>query len=90
MSVQTVQKASEKRIIALFVVFQTVLLVAFVVLTMIANHGNKKSLALAAAASAAARVVECSSVTASGLAAVSTAELGLHESGWTRGTRDGV
>jgi hypothetical protein len=37
-----------------------------------------------------ARVVECSSVTASGLAAASTAELGLHESGWTRGTRDGV
>jgi len=35
-------------------------------------------------------VVECSSVTASGLAAASTAELGLHESGWTRGTRDGV
>lgn len=48
------------------------------------------SLALAATASAPARVVECSSVTASGLAAVSTAELGLHESGWTRGTRDGV
>jgi hypothetical protein len=37
-----------------------------------------------------ARVVECSSVPASGLAAASTAELGLHESGWTRGTRDGV
>jgi hypothetical protein len=29
-------------------------------------------------------------VTASGLVAASTAELGLHESGWTRGTRDGV
>jgi hypothetical protein len=37
-----------------------------------------------------ARVVECSSVTASGLAAASTTELGLHDSGWTRGTRDGV
>jgi hypothetical protein len=48
------------------------------------------SLALADAAPLAARVVECSSVTASGLAAASTAELGLHESGWTRGTRDGV
>ena len=48
------------------------------------------SLALAGAAAFPARVVECSSVTASGLAAASTAELGLHESGWTRGTRDGV
>jgi hypothetical protein len=48
------------------------------------------SLALAGAAAFPARVVECSSVTASGLAAASTAELGLHETGWTRGTRDGV
>ena len=48
------------------------------------------SLALAGAAAMPARVVECSSVTASGLAAASTAELGLHESVWTRGTRDGV
>ena len=48
------------------------------------------SLALAGAAAMPARVVECSSVTASGLAAASTAELGLHESGWTRGTRDGI
>jgi hypothetical protein len=48
------------------------------------------SLALAGAVALPARVVECSSVTASGLAAASTAELGLHESGWTRGTRDGV
>ena len=48
------------------------------------------SLALAGAAAFPARVVECSSVTASGLVAASTAELGLHESGWTRGTRDGV
>jgi len=48
------------------------------------------ALALAGAAAFPARVVECSSVTASGLAAASTAELGLHESGWTRGTRDGV
>ena len=38
----------------------------------------------------AARVVECSSLTASGMAAASTAELGRHESGWTRGTREGV
>lgn len=48
------------------------------------------ALALAYAAAVPARVVECSSVTASGLAAASTAELGPHESGWTRGTRDGV
>ena len=48
------------------------------------------SLALVGAAPFPARVVECSSVTASGLAAASTAELGLHESGWTRGTRDGL
>ena len=48
------------------------------------------SLALAGAAAFPARVVECSSVTASGLVAASTAELGLDESGWTRGTRDGV
>jgi len=48
------------------------------------------SLALAGAAALSARVVECSTAGASGLAAASTAELGLHESGWTRGTRDGV
>jgi hypothetical protein len=48
------------------------------------------ALALAGAAGSSARVVECSTVGASGLAAASTAELGLHESGWTRGTRDGV
>lgn len=47
------------------------------------------ALALACAA-APARAVECSSLTASGLAAASTAELGQHESGWTRGTRDGI
>jgi len=48
------------------------------------------SLALAGAAAMPARVVECSSAGASGLAAASTAELGLHDSGWTRGTLDGV
>lgn len=48
------------------------------------------ALALAGAAALPARVVECSSLTASGLGAASTAELGVHESGWTRGTRDGV
>ena len=48
------------------------------------------SLALAGVAAMPARVVECSTAGASGLAAASTAELGLHASGWTRGTRDGV
>jgi hypothetical protein len=48
------------------------------------------ALALAGASGQPARVVECSSVSASGLAAASTAELGGHGSGWTRGTRDGV
>ena len=48
------------------------------------------ALALAGAAAFPARVVECSSVTVSGLVAASTAELGLHKSGWRRGTRDGV
>lgn len=51
------------------------------------------ALALAIAAIDAigpARVVECCTVTASGLAAASTAELGRHSSGWVQGSRDGV
>jgi len=36
------------------------------------------------------RVVECCSATSSGLAAASTAELGRHDSGWVRGTRERV
>lgn len=48
------------------------------------------ALALATAAAPASRVVECASVTGSGLAAASTAELGPHHSGWTRGTRGEV
>lgn len=36
------------------------------------------------------RVVECCSVTASGLAAATTAELGPHPAGWVQGTRDNV
>lgn len=36
------------------------------------------------------RVVECCTVTASGLAGASTAELGLHPSGWQLGRRDHV
>lgn len=38
----------------------------------------------------AARVVDCGSLTASGLAAASTSELGRHPSGWRRGTRGDV
>ena len=37
------------------------------------------------AAAAPVRVVECCSITASGLAAASTAELGLHPAGWRQG-----
>jgi hypothetical protein len=48
------------------------------------------ALAMATAAEPPSRVVECSPVTASGLAAASTAELGLGCSGWTRGTRGEV
>ena len=45
------------------------------------------ALALATAAQTGARVVECSSATSSGLAAASTAELGVHPSGWAQGIR---
>lgn len=54
------------------------------------------ALALATAASspdagiARTRVVECCSVTASGLAAATTAELGPHPAGWVQGTRGEV
>ncbi|WP_295695926.1 hypothetical protein [Lapillicoccus sp.] len=54
------------------------------------------ALALATAASSPdtgagrTRVVECCSVTASGLAAATTAELGPHSSGWVQGTRGEV
>lgn len=47
------------------------------------------ALAIATAAKAS-RVVECCSVTASGLAASPTAELGQAPEGWSRGTRDSV
>ncbi len=43
------------------------------------------ALAVALAAHTPARVVECCTATASGLAAASTAELGVHESGWRQG-----
>ncbi|MEJ7742393.1 MAG: hypothetical protein WKF73_07505 [Nocardioidaceae bacterium] len=47
-------------------------------------------MAIATAADGPARVIECSPITASGLAAASTAELGVHVSGWVQGTRDQV
>ncbi len=48
------------------------------------------ALAVALTAAAPVRVIECCSVTASGLAAASTAELGLHPTGWRQGKRDHV
>lgn len=48
------------------------------------------ALALASASSVPARVVECCSASASGLASASTAELGPTGSGWRRGLRDGL
>ncbi len=43
-----------------------------------------------ATAAGAARVVECCTLTASGLVAASTGELGRHRSGWNQGHRDQV
>jgi hypothetical protein len=48
------------------------------------------AVALALAAGRPARVVECCSAAASGLAAASTAELGVHATGWRQGTRNRV
>jgi hypothetical protein len=48
------------------------------------------ALALATAATPPARVLECCSLTDSGLVAASTAELGVREPGWARGTRGEV
>ena len=49
------------------------------------------ALAMGLAATVPVRVVECGSVTTSGLAAASTAELGLHpDGGWLQGRRDHV
>lgn len=48
------------------------------------------ALAVALAAQIPARVLECCSASASGLAAASIAELGLHRSGWRHGRRDQV
>ncbi len=48
------------------------------------------ALALATSVEGPARVVECASASASGLAAASTAELGADGHGWVYGTRDHV
>lgn len=63
------------------------------VLPVIGCGGNTgaSTVALAIATVAeSARVVECCTVTATGLAAAATAELGRVGKGWTRGTRDNV
>ena len=48
------------------------------------------AVALASAAEGSARVVECASSTATGLAAASTVELGATSDGWVQGSRDQV
>ncbi len=48
------------------------------------------ALALATVAEGSARVLECCTVTASGLVGASTAELGCRQRGWTQGRRGGV
>lgn len=63
------------------------------VLPVIGCGGNTgaSTVALAiATVAASARVVECCTVTATGLAAAATAELGRVDNGWIRGTRDSV
>lgn len=48
------------------------------------------ALAMGLAAPEPVRVVECCSASASGIAAASTTELGLHPAGWRQGNRDHV
>lgn len=64
------------------------------VLAVIGSSGSSgaSTVALAVALSAAVpvRVVECCSASASGLAAATTAELGLHPTGWRQGRREQV
>jgi hypothetical protein len=54
-----------------------------------ASGASTIALAVATAAGGSPRILECRGAT-SGLAAASTAELGLHPSGWRRGIRGGV
>ncbi|TQM63810.1 hypothetical protein [Humibacillus xanthopallidus] len=63
------------------------------VLTVIGCHGCAGATTLAVAiatASGAARVIECATATASGLAAAATAELGHTGNSWSQGRRDRV
>lgn len=61
------------------------------VLGVVGSAGTSTvALALALGAERPARVVECGPAIASGLASASTAELGLHETGWRQGKRDTV
>ena len=64
------------------------------VLAVIGTSGSSGAstvaLALALSAKQPARVVECCSASASGLAAATTAELGLHPAGWRQGRREQV
>jgi hypothetical protein len=55
-----------------------------------ASGASTIALAVASAAGRSARILDCRSATTSGLAAASTAELGLHPSGWRRGMRGDV
>lgn len=64
------------------------------VLAVIGTSGSSGAstvaLAVALSAQQPARVVECCSASASGLAAATTAELGLHPAGWRQGRREQV
>lgn len=64
------------------------------VLAVIGSSGSSGAstvaLAVALSATVPARVVECCSASASGLAAATTAELGLHPTGWRQGRREQV
>lgn len=64
------------------------------VLAVIGTSGSSGAstvaLAVALSAKQPARVVECCSASASGLAAATTAELGLHPAGWRQGRREQV
>lgn len=55
-----------------------------------ASGATTLAVAIAAAAGTGSRVVECASVTSSGLVAASTAELGTYEGAWSRGSRGHV
>lgn len=48
------------------------------------------ALAVATAAGGPSRLIECATLTASGLSAAATAELGAHPSGWLQGRREDV